>query len=139
MNSEKFIQYLRDAQLAPFGQIPNDYLMWQKPDGDIFMVGMQSGQHKQILIYDESSGEHPHCYHYSINPNVSHQKSGGGEYDPVEELVGKVSHYRFVGSWHDPDVLMESPRGFGKVAANGRFDLAKQNILAALQAPVMEY
>lgn len=51
------------------------------------------------------------------------------EYDPVEDLVKEVEGFKYLGSWQDPDILMETSHSYGKTLACGRWDLARQHIM----------
>ena len=76
---------------------------------------------------------------YGISPNVSYMQAylngPAVPYDPVEKLVGTVSQYRYLGSWRDPDRLMEDKYFYNKVLACGRWELAKQHILQPDRKP----
>lgn len=159
MTTDEFRTYLRNLQKSPY-QWPNDYFAWEKPDGSLFMIGINSTQmyhvlrHEleedrteklQALMNEISPGgkllyERPYVTGlYSISPNVVHMKHVDNgtlaRYDPVEELAQTVASYRFLGSWHDPDILMDNPYGYSRTLACGRWDLAKKHILEEEKKP----
>ena len=137
--SEHFEVYLRQLQENPYSW-PNDYFAWQKPDGSLFIVGIHSTQMNHILCHELAKYSMPHMadndqdyvsYLYSISPTVIHLRSfekGGGQYDPVEDLVKKISGFEYLGSWHDTDILMDSKTSYNRVLACGRWDLAMEHI-----------
>lgn len=128
MSPDEFRTYLRDLQNGDGYTWPNDYFAWEKPDGNKFMVGIESGQQFHILLnnYGDSFSSV-----YSIwPPRFCSYSENGIPYDPVDKLVDQIKDYKFLGTWHDPDLLMESPRSFGRVLAHGRWDLAMQHIEA---------
>lgn len=138
MTPNEFRAFLRDLQEDAY-LWPNDYFAWEKPDKTLLMVGVCSTQFDQLLIHEAVKSEHDtapeyvtRCY--SIAPNVTHL-TNGKRFDPVEALVDKVSDCRYLGSWHDHDVLIDSPTSYSKVLACGRWDLAKKHILHADKKP----
>ena len=138
MTPNELRNYLRELQEDAY-LWPNDYLAWEKPDKSLFMIGVCSTRFDQLLIHETVKSEHDAAPEYvtrgySIAPNVSHLRNGQ-RYDPVEELVNKVSGCRYLGSWHDPDILMDSPTSYSKVLACGRWDLAKEQILKQVKKP----
>lgn len=145
MTPDEFRTYLRDLQKSPYGW-PNDYFAWEKPDGTLFMLGIASTQQYQVIKHEMNKesfqnknriawGQEPEYSSvlYGISPNVSymqaHLNGPTVRYDPVEKLVEQTSQYRYLGTWRDPDRLMESYYGYNKVLACGRWELAKQHIL----------
>lgn len=145
MNQNELREYLRNLQKSPY-QWPNDYFAWEKPDKSLFMIGIRSSQMYELIKHEINSdswhnkvraqyGE-PMEYSsvlYGISPNISymqgHMNGPAVPYDPVERLVQEVASYRFLGSWRDPDILMESPTSYSKTLACGRWELAKKHIL----------
>lgn len=132
MTPNEFRNFLRDLQEDAY-LWPNDYLAWEKPDKTLFMVGICSTRFDHLLIHEaqntpsRSLPEYS-TIAYSIAPGISYFEKGK-EYDPIERLVEKVSDCRFLGSWHDPDILMDHPQNFSKTLACGRWELAIKNIL----------
>ena len=138
MTPNEFRTFLRELQEDAY-LWPNDYFAWEKPDKSLIMIGVCSTQFDQLLIHetvksDQDTAPEYVTLGYSIAPNVSHLKNGI-RYDPIEELVEKVSGCRYLGSWHDHDVLMDSPTSYSKVLACGRWDLAKEQILKQAKKP----
>lgn len=138
MTQNEFRNYLRELQEDAY-LWPNDYLAWEKPDKTLIMIGVCSPRFDQLLIYEtvklnQDSAPEYVARGYSIAPNVSHWKNGI-RYDPIEELVNKVSGCRYLGSWHDHDDFMDSPNSYSKVMACGRWDLAKEQILKQAKKP----
>ena len=138
MTPNEFRTFLRELQEDAY-LWPNDYFAWEKPDKSLIMIGVCSTQFDQLLIHetvksDQNTTPEYVTLGYCIAPNVSHLKNGI-RYDPVEELVDKVSSCRYLGSWHDPDVLMDSPNSYSKVLACGRWELAKEQILKQTKKP----
>ena len=145
MTPDEFRDYLRNLQKSPYGW-PNDYFAWEKPDKSLLMVGIASTQMYELLVHEQNPAADfnkrraefglPAEYSsvlYGISPHCTYmQGSLNGpavRYDPVEKLVDKVAGCRFLGSWRDPDVLMDAPYAFSKVLACGRWELAKAHIL----------
>lgn len=140
MTPDEFRTFLRELQEDAY-LWPNDYLAWEKPDKTLFMVGICSTRMDHLLIHEAENtppGASPEysTRAYSIAPFASYFDKGK-RYDPVEKLVEKVSDCRFLGSWHDPDVLMDNPRNYSKTLACGRWDLAKEHILQAAKKPTL--
>lgn len=167
MTSDDFRSYLRNLQNSPY-QWPNDYFAWKKPDGSLFMIGIKSSQlyhilrHEleedrteklQKLLNEISPGaklqyERPYVsVQYSISPNTVHLKhvdngtrdGALARFDPVEELAQTVSGYEYLGSWRDPDILMDSSYGYSRTLACGRWELAKKHILEPEKKPSLTY
>ena len=126
MTPEMFRDMLIRRQEKPYEK-QNEYYAWKKPDGTLFMIGMESYQMYHILKYEYNDFFKDYgAVFYSIDPHASHMR-GPQEYDPLEELVSKISDYEYVGAWRDPDMFMDI--GNGPVAACGRWELAKKHIL----------
>lgn len=139
---------------------PNDYFAWQKPDGSLFMIGIHSSLFNHILVRELEPDKseyllklarecNPHSnitredlqYKreyisrvYSIDPKCTHMRNNE-RYDPVEELVAEVKGYQYLGTWRDPDHLMDNPHGYGRQLAHGRWDLAQKHIMGREQKP----
>lgn len=151
MTPDELRTYLRELQKNPYNW-PNDYFAWEKPDKTLFMIGISSTQQYQIIIHEmnKKSFQNQNRIHfgvepeyssvlYGISPNIgyyqAHLNGPSVKYDPVEKIVNEVSNYRYLGTWRDPDRLMESPYTFSKVLACGRWDLAKKHILDPERKP----
>lgn len=151
MTPNELRTYLRELQKNPYNW-PNDYFAWEKPDKTLFMIGISSTQMYQIIKHEmdmenwhnkirASYGE-PGEYSsvlYGISPNITYMQGSmtgpAVRYDPVERLVNEVSNYRYLGTWRDPDRLMDTPYSYSKVLACGRWDLAKKHILDSERKP----
>ena len=138
MTPNEFHDYLRNLQKNLYNW-PNDYFAWEKPDGTLFMVGIRSGLFSDILKYQYEQQFNDYCVHlYGIHPDWVYMKyvpdgSKDGKnvpHDPVETLSDEIQNYKYIGSWRDPDALMPDPGGYGLVHAHGRWELAKEHILA---------
>jgi len=139
MTSDEFRTYLRDLQKDPYNH-PNDYFAWEKPDKTLFMIGTKSHFLHDIMKYEFDPFFKEYGVHFcSLDPNETHLLSGAVPYDPVEHLTKEVSGYRFLGSWRDPEALMEHSEGTGKVLACGRWELAREHILASERKPSLDY
>lgn len=104
----------------------NDYYAWKKPDGTLFMIGMESYQTGHILKYEfDSFFKDYNAKLYNIDPHATHRR-GPHILDPLQELISQVEKYEYLGSWRDQAVFMEGHNG--KVAACGRFVEAKAHI-----------
>lgn len=137
LTADEFCSFLRDLQKSPY-RWPNRYFAWRKPDQSLLMVGIASTQMYHLLKYEicRTPGQVqfgiPGDYVarlYDISPKVSHMMSGNVKYDPVERLVSEIRSCEYLGSWDDPDILMDSPYGYNRQLACGRWDLAKEHIL----------
>lgn len=127
MNGVEFEAYLRKLQEDGYSW-PNDYFAWEKPDGSLLMVGVHSTQYYHLLKYEyRANFEDYAAVQYGIEPYAGYSMNGQ-RYDPVENLAGEISEYKYLGTWHDPDILMDDSRGFSKVIACGRWELAKSKI-----------
>lgn len=109
----------------------NDYYAWRKPDGSLFMLGMECYQANHILKYelDPVSKDYGARF-YSIDPHAVHRR-GPHHYDPVQELISQVVKYEYLGHWRDPAIFMETESG--RVAAYGRWEEAKAHISASAE------
>lgn len=137
LTADEFCSFLRDLQKSPY-RWPNRYFAWRKPNQSLLMVGISSTQMYHLLKYEicQTPGQVqfgiPGDYAarlYDINPKVTHMMSGNIKYDPVDRLVSEIRSCEYLGSWDDPDILMETPHGFNRQLACGRWDLAKEHIL----------
>lgn len=138
MTSDEFRTYLRALQKSPYDR-PNDYFAWEKPDKTLFMIGVKSHFLHNLMKYEYEPFFKEYGVHFcNIDPNETHFRSGVVPYDPVEQLVSDVSGYRFLGSWRDPEALMDYNDG-SKVLACGRWDLVKEHILAPERKPSLDY
>ena len=127
MNSAELDAYLRNLQKDAYSW-PNDYFAWEKPDGSLFMVGVHSTQYYHLLTYDYRSYYEDYvAVLYGIEPYASYSMNGQ-HYDPVVKLAKEIEGCKYLGTWHDPDILMDDNRGFSKVLATGRWELAKSKI-----------
>lgn len=120
-----FREALLHRQQNPFER-QNVYFAWKKPDDTLFMVGFESDEPYHILKYEYDS----FCRSYGvvscdINPYTAHLR-GPQTFDPLDELVSKISKFEYLGSWTDPEPYVEQENGL--VAAHGRWDLAKAHI-----------
>lgn len=114
----------------------NTYFAWRKPDDTLFMIGMESYQAYHILKYEYDTYLKSYgSALYNIDPHAPHMR-GPQKFDPLEELVSKVKHYEYLGSWNDPEVFMD--QGNGKVAACGRWELARVNICGEGRMPRLD-
>lgn len=136
LTADEFHSFLRDLQKNPYPW-PNRYFAWRKPDQSLFMVGVSSTLMYHLLKYEihrtasqihlGEPGDYA-AWNYDINPKATHMMNNV-VYDPVERLVDEVRSYEYLGSWDDPDHLMDSPHGYSRQLACGRWDLAKEHIL----------
>ncbi len=138
--------YLRKLQsYRPNPQ--NDYFAWEKPDGTLFMIGIKSEYGYDILIH-EMDADNIHNLqrakaglppeYTSLHCSISPYQWASITPDPIERIVKKVEGYRYLGSWRDPDRVIEHPDG-KKSLACGRWELAKSHILPPPQKiPLVE-
>ena len=123
--SQILCEALLHRQQNPYEK-QNLYLGWRKPDDTLFLVGMESSQVHYILLYEyDTYFKDYNVKLFDINSHTEHLR-GPQHFDPIEELIKKVSKYDYLGSWVDPEFFMESHDG--KVAACGRWELAKAHI-----------
>lgn len=132
MTPEKLARVLHTLQAHPYDRI-NFYYAWKKPDDTLFMIGTYSNSLGQILLYEFE----PYFNDYggrfvTIDPLSGAMIVNGVRQDPVDFLVSQVANYTFIGSWCDHDILIDDPHGFGRIAAYGRWELAKEHILGGL-------
>lgn len=123
--TKTFREALLCRQQNPYNK-QNDYYGWRKPDDTLFLVGLESHQINHILLYEYDT--YFKCYNvkeYNIDPLTAHFR-GPQQYDPLEELVAKVSKLEYLGAWTDPEALMDSKDG--KIAACGRWEQAKAHM-----------
>ena len=114
----------------------NTYFAWRKPDDTLFMVGMESYQSYHILKYEYDTFLKSYgASLYNIDPAVAHMR-GPQKFDPLEELLSKVKKYEYLGSWTDPELFMDE--GNGKVAACGRWELARAKICGEAHSPGLD-
>lgn len=123
--TQTFREALLYRQQNPYNK-QNDYYGWRKPDDTLFLVGLESHQINHILLYEYDT--YLKCYNvkeYNIDPLTAHFR-GPQQYDPLKELVAKVSKLEYLGAWTDPKALMDSKDG--KIAACGRWELARAHL-----------
>ena len=144
LTAEEFRVFLQGLQKSPYNW-PNLYFAWKKPDDSLFMVGVASTQSYHLMVYEidmewrvnqmrvaHGSPAEYAAKLYGIAPGVGTDCSQQSVLrDPVACLVSKVSEFRFLGFWEDPDILIYEPRTRQRVVACGRFALAKEKIFAA--------
>lgn len=146
-----FRDFLRDLQEEGPYRWPNLYFAWEKNDGSLLMVGTNSSQMWHMIVrecdpeYFQNKvrirfGEalEYSSILYGICPGVGYYESGNKRYDPVEKLVQKVADCKYLGHWMDPDILMDDWRGFNKVLACGRWELAKEKIGVSDKQPALD-
>lgn len=132
MTPEKFARVLRTIQAHPYDRI-NFYYAWRKPDDTLFMIGTYSNSLGQILLYEfEPYFDKYGSRFVNIDPVSGSRFVGGRRQDPIDPLVARVAGYTFIGFWCDHDILIDDPYGFGRIAAAGRWDTAKEHILGGL-------
>lgn len=130
-----FREALLNRQRRPFEK-QNIYFGWRKPDDTLFLVGMESHQVNHILLYEyDTFFKDYNVKEYNIDPHTPHFR-GPQSFDPLEELVSKICKLEYLGSWMDSDDFMESKDG--RVAACGRWELAKEHILGEVEKETLD-
>lgn len=128
MSADKLRRILRNCKDLSFDRL-NFYYAWKTPDNTLFMLGTMSNQIGEVITYQYDPYSKDYTARFISLPPLNGCLKKDILNDPIEKLASQVESYEFIGSWHNPEYLMDDSQGLGKVLACGQWNLAQERIL----------